>query len=192
MTEAKRCPKCGETKSVDDFSRDRTTGDGRCTYCKECRLRHRQSPSGREANRIASRRWRSSAAGREKIREYRKTYRPTAEGLKKRALARKRYRSSPRGIEAMARRQRSTDRYKQLERWTIYRKTRHLPKQPCEVCGKETDVHAHHDDYGKPLEVRWLCRTHHLAAHREKRLAANNPPSALVVPVLDGQGDRTA
>src|SRR5690606_109968 len=34
----------------------------------------------------------------------------------------------------------------------------HLLKQPCEVCGK-MKVDAHHDDYAKPLEVRWLCRS---------------------------------
>lgn len=44
-----------------------------------------------------------------------------------------------------------------------------LVRQPCEVCGKER-VDAHHDDYSKPLEVRWLCRGHHMEHHRK-----NNP-----------------
>jgi ribosomal protein S27AE len=39
-------------------------------------------------------------------------------------------------------------------------KTGKLIKQPCEKCGK-IDVDAHHDDYSKPLEVRWLCEKHH-------------------------------
>lgn len=39
-----------------------------------------------------------------------------------------------------------------------------LVRQPCEVCG-ETRVHAHHDDYSKPLDVRWLCPTHHYEHH---------------------------
>ncbi|MFC3331681.1 hypothetical protein ACFOEM_04310 [Paenalcaligenes hominis] len=34
----------------------------------------------------------------------------------------------------------------------------------CEVCGK-SKVDAHHDDYSKPLEVRWLCREHHMQHH---------------------------
>ena len=37
-----------------------------------------------------------------------------------------------------------------------------LVKEPCEVCGA-VRVHAHHDDYSKPLEVRWLCPLHHAA-----------------------------
>lgn len=39
-----------------------------------------------------------------------------------------------------------------------------LVRQPCEVCG-EIKVDAHHDDYSKPLEVRWLCRLHHRQHH---------------------------
>ena len=51
-----------------------------------------------------------------------------------------------------------------------------LVPQPCEVCGTNhrfkdgrRAVQAHHDDYSKPLEVRWLCQKHHHEWHR------NNP-----------------
>jgi len=37
---------------------------------------------------------------------------------------------------------------------------------PCEVCGTTERVHGHHDDYAKPLEVRWLCEPHHKDHHR--------------------------
>ena len=40
-----------------------------------------------------------------------------------------------------------------------------LVREPCEVCGTTHDVNAHHDDYAKPLEVRWLCRPHHAVWH---------------------------
>ena len=41
-----------------------------------------------------------------------------------------------------------------------------LLRMPCEQCGA-IRVDAHHDDYAKPLDVRWLCRRHHLAHHRK-------------------------
>ena len=43
-----------------------------------------------------------------------------------------------------------------------------LIKQPCEVCG-EIKVDGHHDNYEKPLEVRWLCRKHHAEHHKIER-----------------------
>ena len=39
-----------------------------------------------------------------------------------------------------------------------------LRPEPCEVCGS-TEVDAHHDDYARALDVRWLCRTHHSQQH---------------------------
>lgn len=45
--------------------------------------------------------------------------------------------------------------------------------EPCEVCGSEDDVHAHHDDYAKPLNVRWLCAAHHGEWHAKNGPGAN-------------------
>lgn len=46
-----------------------------------------------------------------------------------------------------------------------------LVRQPCEVCG-DPKSQAHHEDYSKPLEVRWLCFVHHRIAHGQyKELA---------------------
>lgn len=39
-----------------------------------------------------------------------------------------------------------------------------LVRQPCEMCGAEK-AHAHHDDYERPLDVRWLCRRCHNGLH---------------------------
>lgn len=38
----------------------------------------------------------------------------------------------------------------------------------CESCGAEGEVHGHHDDYRRPLDVRWLCRLCHAAEHAEE------------------------
>ena len=39
-----------------------------------------------------------------------------------------------------------------------------MKRQPCEVCGLP-NADAHHHDYNKPLEIRWLCRVHHAKEH---------------------------
>lgn len=35
----------------------------------------------------------------------------------------------------------------------------------CEVCGK-MDAQGHHEDYAKPLQVKWLCPKHHAEVHK--------------------------
>lgn len=43
-----------------------------------------------------------------------------------------------------------------------------LVRKPCEVCGTKKDNRAHHDDYYKPLEIRWFCEKHHREYHNKK------------------------
>jgi|ETNmetMinimDraft_26_1059896.scaffolds.fasta_scaffold16428_2 hypothetical protein len=47
-----------------------------------------------------------------------------------------------------------------------------LVRRPCEICtsiGRSSDRRktvAHHEDYDRLLEVRWLCHGHHQQVHR--------------------------
>lgn len=53
--------------------------------------------------------------------------------------------------------------------------------ESCEVCGQtpprnrlgRSAVQGHHDDYSKPLEVRWFCQPCHIQHHRNLRNAAS-------------------
>lgn len=42
---------------------------------------------------------------------------------------------------------------------------------PCEQCG-DPKAEAHHDQYDRPLAVRWLCRKHHKQVHAKGRARA--------------------
>ena len=46
-----------------------------------------------------------------------------------------------------------------------------LRRRPCERCGDQ-NTDGHHENYGKPLEVIWLCRLHHRQRHKELRAVA--------------------
>lgn len=41
-----------------------------------------------------------------------------------------------------------------------------LIKYPCEVCHTTEKVEAHHDDYNKTYDIRWLCFKHHREHHK--------------------------
>jgi hypothetical protein len=47
-----------------------------------------------------------------------------------------------------------------------------LFQEPCEICGNP-ETHAHHDNYLKPLNVRWLCPAHHSQWHHKHGEGAN-------------------
>lgn len=67
---------------------------------------------------------------------------------------------------ARLRAQNPAERHKHEARWLARRaiKSGKITRRPCEICGN-AKVDAHHDDYSRPLDVRWLCRPHHNEHH---------------------------
>lgn len=142
---AKACRDCGLVKPLDEFYVHRMMLDGHLNKCKNC-VRQRVR---RRAN---ANRERIRAAGR----EYAKRPESLARAVANARLWRARGPAARAAHVAVGRALR----------------TGRLKRGRCEVC-KSLRVHAHHDDYLKPLEVRWLCAEHHRKWHLEHGPGAN-------------------
>lgn len=62
---------------------------------------------------------------------------------------------------------------KRRAQWTVSNAVRDgkLQRQPCESCSA-VPAQAHHDDYDRPLDVRWLCTACHAGEHALETQAA--------------------
>jgi len=133
----KPCIRCGESKPISEFYVHKMMADGHLNKCKSC------CRSDATANRV-----RHLDRYRQYDRERFSTLRRRMSVEKQRISYRTRYPEKRAAHVATGNAIRSGK----------------LVKGPCEVCGSLV-VDAHHDDYLKPLEVRWLCRVHHLIHH---------------------------
>lgn len=98
--------------------------------------------------------WYSRPDVKARIKETRKQWRSKSETKAMLAEYRREYRKQP------------SEKIKHWARNAVHEAIRSgtLERMPCEVCG-EPNTDAHHDRYDRPLDVRWLCRAHHIEAH---------------------------
>lgn len=147
------CGKCKSDKREEDFYRSNKT------KCKEC-VREAVR-NNRMANQSYYREYdRHRAKNDPKVAERAKKYQSTDAGKSSKKKAMDRYRRY------------NPVKYKAHNIVNNALRDGHITKEPCEVCGSEFS-HAHHDDYFKPLCVRWLCAAHHQQWHAENGEAAN-------------------
>ncbi len=133
----KTCFKCNEEKPLSEFYKHKQMGDGHLNKCKDCTKRDsaQHYRANREYYAEYERKRSQDPERKRKIVEYQRTGRA-----------------------------KNPERYKATNAVTNAIRDGRLEKEPCEICGKE-NAEAHHDDYSKPLDVRWLCRKHHLEHH---------------------------
>ena len=138
----KECLRCGLPKDLSVSGKDKRHKDGRESSCKDCISRYNREYHTAHRDHILTnhRVWLND--NKDHVTEYRRAHR-----------------------EKISEHSRSWI-VKNPEKATAYRKVRNaiksgvLDRLPCEVCGSKKS-HAHHDDYNKPFEVKWLCATHH-------------------------------
>jgi hypothetical protein len=136
----KSCFKCKQLKQIDEFYAHPMMADGHLGKCKECNKKDVQQ---------------NYRANRNHYRIY--------EQIRAATKHRKKWRTEEQ------RKRRASNPLKTTAHYMISNAIRdkRLVRMPCEKCGNPKSE-AHHDDYSKPLEVRWLCFKHHREHHGQQ------------------------
>ena len=148
----KICTKCNQEKNESEFQIRRASNDGLTARCKKCLSEYDKSRAN-NPNRVAARReYQKTEAYRLSCRAASKKY--SKEHGDKRLEQTRRYR------------EKNEKKYKCHGIVGYAMKCGYLVRENCEACGS-ANTHAHHDDYSKPLDVRWLCSLCHKKWHKE-------------------------
>ena len=135
----KQCFKCLKIKELDAFYKHKQMGDGHLGKCIGC------------TKKDARNRYRDPEA-KKRIQEYERTrYKNPFRKEKIKIYLRKRRVKHP--MKARANNKVSNAL-----------RSGKLKRQSCEVCG-EIKTQAHHTDYRKPFQIKWLCFKHHRQEH---------------------------
>lgn len=148
----KTCFKCHKHKPLSEFYAHPQMSQGTLNKCKECT---KADARRQHYKNMADPQWVAKERARQRIKE-----------ASRRVLGK----SSPCKPESKnAWRKRNPHKSRAQVRVGRAVRKGALLRQPCEVCGS-ANVQAHHDDYTRPLEVRWLCAKHHSEYHVRVRL----------------------
>jgi len=129
----KKCSRCGIVKDESEFHIRKASKDGLTASCKVC-LSEYDKLRANNPNRVAAR----------------LAYSKTEAGIASGNKAKKKWIAS------------NPNKRKAQQMVNNAIRDGKLFKEPCCVCGATKNIHAHHDDYLKPLNIRWMCaRCHH-------------------------------
>lgn len=152
----KVCRECSKERPLTEFYKHAKMTDGHLNKCIEC---------------VKARVSKHRKANLEKIREYDRQ----RGSLPHRVQARKEYQQTERGKAA---KKRGMDAYHKryplkyashLITAKAVREGKLKPAKSCSVCKSKKLIEGHHDDYTKPLSVRWLCQKCHKEWHRHNK-----------------------
>ena len=148
----KTCFKCSRSLPATEFYRHPQMDNGRLGKCKECTKR-------------------DARGNREKRIDYYRAYDRARGSRQSSERARELYRANPEPRREAKRRWAAKNPLQRRATTAVGNALRDgkLHRAPCEVCGTSDNVQGHHDDYSRPLDVRWLCVTHHAEHHKQQR-----------------------
>ncbi|KKK86227.1 hypothetical protein LCGC14_2765360 [marine sediment metagenome] len=150
----KKCFKCGELKPLDEFYCHPQMADGHLGKCKTCTKRDTRE---REEQLRLDPAWvtKERARQREKFHRLHHTWN-----------------HDEKAGRAAKKRWDKRNRHKRQAQWLLsnaVRDGRATKPSACKRCGVEPtprNLHGHHHDYGKPLDVEWICSGCHGKEHR--------------------------
>lgn len=169
VTKVKMCHGCNKELPIEKFSKNNYRKDGLQTRCKSCIRKYQEKwildnsehhkklikknyEENKEKYLIKQNEYKSK--NKDKIKEMFKRYYSSEIGREQRLKHYKIYKKrNPEKTRA---------------RWLVrtYLKRGKIVKKPCCNCGSESNIHAHHNDYSKPLDISWYCRSCHSELHR--------------------------
>jgi len=140
----KTCRECGRQLPLEEFYVHPQMADGHLNFCKDC--------------------------VRSRVRQH---YRDNVDEMRERA---RKYGSQPENVRRLVI---SAQRWRKAfpERYKAHTALRNALRSgavvrpdACSRCGAVGRVIGHHKDYGKPLEVDWLCQSCHVRLHKSRQL----------------------
>lgn len=136
-TTLKTCFKCQQCKPLSDFYKHSRMADGHLNKCKECAKRDTHES-----------------------RHFKHRERVLAYDLERAKQPHRKAAMAQRLAEYSSQFPKRRNAQGKLRRAVLAGKIQPLP---CFVCGEKAE--AHHPDYDRPLDVMWLCSSHHKQTH---------------------------
>lgn len=165
----KKCTKCGKYKDESEFGKDNAKRDKKCSHCKECTREKSNKYYHNNKDSVSK--------------KFKEKYKKNPE----------KYRSMSRNYGALHRedvaersrrwRKEHPEKHKEVQENKLIRTGKQIRKAQnalsnavaiglikrstsCQNCGKTgCRIEGHHKDYGKPLDVIWLCGVCHKVEH---------------------------
>ena len=180
----KKCFKCNIEKELSEFYKHSRMADGHLNKCKECTKKdvkircynepdkireyeHKRQQNPERRKRKVQYQKNQKLKDPERFLEYKR--KSILKNPKNSRERQRKYRQNNPDWQRKIR-ERNPEQYKARVMVNNAIRDGRLNKEPCKNCGSTKRLQAHHEDYSKPLDVKWLCNKCHIIKHGKKPL----------------------